>query len=159
MFLFFRLRDKADNFFLGLLNQLYIKIIIMGAIFETQELQLKLFEVSQSNKNFSHSNESDYLMTESFQSCGGERFLTRHLSSSVLQIVNEASLTAGGFLNEDGSGSVVGLQDLAELESACLATARGDVILYNFNSGQVSRGHLKQWLQLHWIIRFSFNIK
>ncbi|XP_076005236.1 elongator complex protein 1 [Genypterus blacodes] len=53
------------------------------------------------------------------------------------QIVNEASLTADGFCGEDGSGSVVGLQDLAELESACLATARGDVILYNFNNSQL----------------------
>lgn len=54
------------------------------------------------------------------------------------QVVSEAALTAEGFLPEDGSGVVVGLQDLAELESACLATAGGDVVLFNFNTGQVS---------------------
>lgn len=56
----------------------------------------------------------------------------------VVQVVSEASLTAEGFLPEDGSGVVVGLQDLAELESACLATAGGDVVLFNFNTCQVS---------------------
>ncbi|KAM6999828.1 elongator complex protein 1 [Tautogolabrus adspersus] len=50
------------------------------------------------------------------------------------QVVTEASLTAEGFLPEDGSGEVVGLQELAELESACLATAGGDVILFNLNT-------------------------
>lgn len=54
------------------------------------------------------------------------------------QVVSEASLTADGFLPEDGSGVVVGLQDLAELESACLATAGGDVVLFNLNTCQVS---------------------
>uniref|UniRef100_A0A7N6BR62 Elongator complex protein 1 n=1 Tax=Anabas testudineus TaxID=64144 RepID=A0A7N6BR62_ANATE len=53
------------------------------------------------------------------------------------QVVNEASLTADGFLPDDGCGVVVGLQDLAELESACLATAGGDVILFNLNTCQV----------------------
>ncbi|XP_041653539.1 elongator complex protein 1 [Cheilinus undulatus] len=50
------------------------------------------------------------------------------------QVVTEASLTAEGFLPEDGSGEVVGLQDLAELESACLATAGGDVMSFNLNT-------------------------
>ncbi|KAK2848777.1 hypothetical protein Q5P01_008611 [Channa striata] len=53
------------------------------------------------------------------------------------QVVSEASLTADGFLPEDGSGVVVGLQDLAELESACLATANGDVILFNLHTSQL----------------------
>uniref|UniRef100_A0A671U8I9 Elongator complex protein 1 n=1 Tax=Sparus aurata TaxID=8175 RepID=A0A671U8I9_SPAAU len=53
------------------------------------------------------------------------------------QVVSEASLTAEGFLPEDGSGTVVGLQDLAELESACLATAGGDVVLFNLNTCQL----------------------
>ncbi|XP_035525648.1 elongator complex protein 1 [Morone saxatilis] len=53
------------------------------------------------------------------------------------QVVTEASLTAEGFLPEDGSGVVVGLQDLAELESACLATAGGDVVLFNLNTSQL----------------------
>lgn len=56
-----------------------------------------------------------------------------------MQVVNEASLTADGFLSEDGSGVVVGLQDLSELESACLATASGDVVLFNLNTCQVCR--------------------
>nr|XP_020449669.1 elongator complex protein 1 isoform X2 [Monopterus albus] len=53
------------------------------------------------------------------------------------QVVSEASLTADGFLPEDGSGVVVGLQDLAELQSACLATAGGDVVLFNLNTYQL----------------------
>ncbi|KAF7658016.1 hypothetical protein LDENG_00019130 [Lucifuga dentata] len=53
------------------------------------------------------------------------------------QVVTEASLTADGFLPEDGSGSVIGLHDLPEFESACLATASGNVILYDFNSSQL----------------------
>nr|XP_040028931.1 elongator complex protein 1 isoform X1 [Gasterosteus aculeatus aculeatus]XP_040028932.1 elongator complex protein 1 isoform X1 [Gasterosteus aculeatus aculeatus] len=53
------------------------------------------------------------------------------------QVVSEASLTAGGFLPEDGSGTVVGLQDRAELEVACLSTAGGDVALFNFNTCQL----------------------
>ncbi|XP_047441498.1 elongator complex protein 1 [Mugil cephalus] len=53
------------------------------------------------------------------------------------QVVSEASLTADGFLPEDGSGLVVGLQDLAELESACLATSGGDVVLFNLNTCQL----------------------
>ncbi|XP_037531563.1 elongator complex protein 1 [Nematolebias whitei] len=53
------------------------------------------------------------------------------------QVVCEASLTEDGFLPEDGSGVVVGLQDLAELQSACLATAGGDVVLFNLNSNQM----------------------
>ncbi|XP_026186169.1 elongator complex protein 1 isoform X1 [Mastacembelus armatus] len=53
------------------------------------------------------------------------------------QVVSEASLTADGFLPEDGTGLVVGLQDLSELESACLATASGDVILFNLGTRQL----------------------
>lgn len=55
----------------------------------------------------------------------------------MLQVASEASLTAEGFLPEDGGGVLVGLQDLAELESACLATAGGDVVLFNYNTCQV----------------------
>ncbi|XP_060935405.1 elongator complex protein 1 [Limanda limanda] len=52
-------------------------------------------------------------------------------------VVKEASLTANGFLPEDGGGVVVGLQDLAELESACVATTGGDVVLFNLNTCQM----------------------
>lgn len=54
------------------------------------------------------------------------------------QVVCETSLTEDGFLPEDGSGLVVGLQDLAELQAVCLATAGGDVVLFNLNTNQVS---------------------
>ncbi|XP_077387627.1 elongator complex protein 1 [Festucalex cinctus] len=53
------------------------------------------------------------------------------------QVVSEASLTADGYLPVDGSGCVVGLQDLAEVESACLATAGGDVVVFDFNTSQL----------------------
>lgn len=58
-----------------------------------------------------------------------------------MQVVSEASLTSEGFLPEDGSGLVVGLKELAELESACLATAAGDVVLFNLNTCQVRFTH------------------
>lgn len=60
-----------------------------------------------------------------------------YLLISLLQVVSEASLTTQGFLPGDGSGVVVGLKDLAELESACLATAGGDVVLFNLITCQV----------------------
>ncbi|XP_068596109.1 elongator complex protein 1 [Brachionichthys hirsutus] len=53
------------------------------------------------------------------------------------QVVGEASLAAEGFLPEDGGGAVVGLQHLAEVDSACLATAGGDVVLFNLNTSQL----------------------
>ncbi|XP_061691205.1 elongator complex protein 1 isoform X2 [Syngnathoides biaculeatus] len=53
------------------------------------------------------------------------------------QVVSEGSLTADGYLPADGSGCVVGLQDLAEVESACLATAGGDVVIFDLNTGQL----------------------
>ncbi|XP_056137038.1 elongator complex protein 1 isoform X2 [Lampris incognitus] len=53
------------------------------------------------------------------------------------QVLSEVSLTADGFLPEDGSGKVVGIQDMAELESVCVATASGDVILCNLLTKQL----------------------
>ncbi|XP_075904166.1 elongator complex protein 1 isoform X2 [Nelusetta ayraudi] len=53
------------------------------------------------------------------------------------QVGSEASLTAEGFLPEDGSGLLVGLQDLAELQAACVATAAGDVVLFNYSTCQL----------------------
>lgn len=52
--------------------------------------------------------------------------------------MNEVSLTAERYLPEDGSGTVVGIQDLPDQESVCVATATGDVILYNLSTSQVS---------------------
>ena len=54
-------------------------------------------------------------------------------------MVNEVSLTVERYLPEDGGGTVVGIQDLPDQESVCVATATGDVILYNLNTNQVLR--------------------
>uniref|UniRef100_A0A3B4ALW1 IkappaB kinase complex-associated protein n=1 Tax=Periophthalmus magnuspinnatus TaxID=409849 RepID=A0A3B4ALW1_9GOBI len=67
---------------------------------------------------------------------GASQFSITEFDPRTGKVLNEASLTTEGYLPEDGSGAVVGLQDLAELESACVATAAGDVILYNFSSRQ-----------------------
>ncbi|MGH0154270.1 UNVERIFIED_CONTAM: hypothetical protein FKN15_027277 [Acipenser sinensis] len=53
------------------------------------------------------------------------------------QVVNEVSLTSDNYLPEDGSGVVVGIQDLPDQESVCVATATGDVILCNLNTSQL----------------------
>ncbi|XP_046881186.1 elongator complex protein 1 isoform X2 [Hypomesus transpacificus] len=53
------------------------------------------------------------------------------------QVVNEVSLTAANYLPEDGSGLVVGVQDLPDQESVCVATASGDVILYNLSTSEL----------------------
>ncbi|XP_029459838.1 elongator complex protein 1 isoform X2 [Rhinatrema bivittatum] len=53
------------------------------------------------------------------------------------KLTSEVSLTAEGFLPEDGSGCIVGIQDLPDQESVCVATSTGDVILYNFSTCQL----------------------
>ncbi|XP_062985125.1 elongator complex protein 1 [Elgaria multicarinata webbii] len=53
------------------------------------------------------------------------------------EVANEVVLTAEGFLPEDGSGCIVGIEDLPEQESVCVATAAGDVILCNLNTNQL----------------------
>ncbi|XP_064414336.1 elongator complex protein 1 isoform X2 [Latimeria chalumnae] len=53
------------------------------------------------------------------------------------QIINAVSLTAENYLSEDGSGLIVGIQDLPDQESVCVATAAGDVILYHLNTNQL----------------------
>uniref|UniRef100_A0A8C5MDG3 Elongator complex protein 1 n=1 Tax=Leptobrachium leishanense TaxID=445787 RepID=A0A8C5MDG3_9ANUR len=52
----------------------------------------------------------------------------------VQEFVLDVSLTADGFLPEDGSGHIVGIQDIPDQESVCVATATGDVILCNLNT-------------------------
>ena len=42
-----------------------------------------------------------------------------------------------GYLPEDGSGIVIGIQHLPDLESVCVATGKGDVILWNTATSQV----------------------
>uniref|UniRef100_A0A673IG29 Elongator complex protein 1 n=1 Tax=Sinocyclocheilus rhinocerous TaxID=307959 RepID=A0A673IG29_9TELE len=53
------------------------------------------------------------------------------------EVYKEVSLTADDYLPEDGSGVVVAIQDLPDQESVCVATASGDVILYNLNTSQL----------------------
>uniref|UniRef100_A0A8C8IK33 Elongator complex protein 1 n=1 Tax=Oncorhynchus tshawytscha TaxID=74940 RepID=A0A8C8IK33_ONCTS len=59
------------------------------------------------------------------------------LDTRAGQVVNEVSLTVERYLPEDGGGTVVGIQDLPDQESVCVATATGDVILYNLNTNQL----------------------
>ncbi|XP_047675871.1 elongator complex protein 1 [Tachysurus fulvidraco] len=56
---------------------------------------------------------------------------------STGQVLNEVSLTTENYLPEDGSGVVLGIQDLPEQESVCVATSQGDVILWNLNTNQL----------------------
>ncbi|XP_052006172.1 elongator complex protein 1 [Xyrauchen texanus] len=53
------------------------------------------------------------------------------------EVYKEVSLTADDYLPEDGSGVVVAIQYLSDQESVCVATANGDVILYNLNIDQL----------------------
>ncbi|KAJ6653507.1 hypothetical protein lerEdw1_009179 [Lerista edwardsae] len=59
------------------------------------------------------------------------------LDPASQEVTNEVSLTAEGFLPEDGSGCIVGIEDLPDQESVCVATAAGDVILCNLNTNQL----------------------
>ncbi|NWV28947.1 ELP1 protein, partial [Origma solitaria] len=52
-------------------------------------------------------------------------------------VSREVSLTVGGFLPEDGSGCIVGVEDLPEQECVCVATAVGDILLCNLSTKQV----------------------
>ncbi|XP_054667124.1 elongator complex protein 1 isoform X2 [Grus americana] len=52
-------------------------------------------------------------------------------------VTREVSLTADGFMPEDGSGCIVGIEDLPEQECVCVATAAGDILLCNLSTKQV----------------------
>uniref|UniRef100_A0A8B9ZJN8 Elongator complex protein 1 n=1 Tax=Anas platyrhynchos TaxID=8839 RepID=A0A8B9ZJN8_ANAPL len=54
-----------------------------------------------------------------------------------VQVTREVSLTAEGFMPEDESGSVVGIEDIPEQECVCVATAAGDILLCNLSTKQV----------------------
>lgn len=43
-----------------------------------------------------------------------------------------------GYLPDDGTGRVIGIQHLPDLESVCVATGKGDVILWNTLTEQAS---------------------
>ncbi|XP_036712629.1 elongator complex protein 1 isoform X2 [Balaenoptera musculus] len=53
------------------------------------------------------------------------------------EVKNEIPLVTEGFLPEDGSGCIVGIQELLDHESVCVATASGDVLLCNLNTHQL----------------------
>ncbi|XP_074136167.1 elongator complex protein 1 isoform X1 [Sminthopsis crassicaudata] len=53
------------------------------------------------------------------------------------EVTCEISLMSEGFLPEDGSGCIVGVQDLLDQESVCVATAAGDVLLCNLSTSQL----------------------
>ncbi|XP_077201588.1 elongator complex protein 1 isoform X2 [Paroedura picta] len=53
------------------------------------------------------------------------------------EVTNEISLTAESFLPEDGSGRIVGIEDLPDQQSVCVATATGDVILCHLDTSQL----------------------
>ncbi|NXG73414.1 ELP1 protein, partial [Baryphthengus martii] len=54
-----------------------------------------------------------------------------------IKVTREVSLTAEGFVPEDGSGRIVGIEDLPERECVCVATAGGDILLCNLSTKQV----------------------
>lgn len=67
---------------------------------------------------------------------GSERGLTE-VDPVKREVKTEISLVAEGFLPEDGSGCIVGIQDLLDQESVCVATASGDVIVCNLSTQQL----------------------
>lgn len=52
------------------------------------------------------------------------------------QVINTVSLITDGYLPEDGSGHVIAIQHLPDLDSVCAATDKGDVILWNTLTNQ-----------------------
>ncbi|XP_067016133.1 elongator complex protein 1-like [Acropora muricata] len=56
---------------------------------------------------------------------------------SCQQVVCSVSLVCEGYLPEDGSGYVIGIQHLPDLDSVCVATGKGDVILWNIVTKQI----------------------
>ncbi|XP_067409412.1 elongator complex protein 1 [Emydura macquarii macquarii] len=67
----------------------------------------------------------------------GSEYGILELDPAAQVVVNDVSLTVEGFLPEDGSGHVVGIEDLPDQECVCVATAAGDVILCNLSTKQL----------------------
>ncbi|NXS51860.1 ELP1 protein, partial [Brachypteracias leptosomus] len=67
----------------------------------------------------------------------GSQHGLQELGPAADSVSREVSLTAEGFLPEDGSGQIVGLEDLPEQECVCVATAAGDILLCNLDTKQV----------------------
>lgn len=55
----------------------------------------------------------------------------------LVKVVREVSLSEEGFMPEDGSGCIVGMEYLPELECVCVATADGDILLCYLSTKQV----------------------
>ncbi|XP_068032591.1 elongator complex protein 1 [Anomalospiza imberbis] len=67
----------------------------------------------------------------------GSQYGLVELRPAGYSVSREVSLTVNGFLPEDGSGCIVGIEDLPEQESVCVATAAGDILLCNLSTEQV----------------------
>nr|XP_008170108.1 elongator complex protein 1 isoform X1 [Chrysemys picta bellii]XP_008170109.1 elongator complex protein 1 isoform X1 [Chrysemys picta bellii]XP_008170110.1 elongator complex protein 1 isoform X1 [Chrysemys picta bellii] len=67
----------------------------------------------------------------------GSEYGILELDPAIRGVTNDISLTMGGFLPEDGSGHIVGIEDLPDQECVCVATAAGDVILCNLSTKQL----------------------
>ncbi|XP_025054852.1 elongator complex protein 1 isoform X1 [Alligator sinensis] len=67
----------------------------------------------------------------------GSEYGILELDLATQQVINEISLTVGGFLSEDGSSHIVGIEDLPDQESVCIATAAGDIILCSLSTKQL----------------------
>ncbi|XP_006864750.1 PREDICTED: elongator complex protein 1 [Chrysochloris asiatica] len=67
---------------------------------------------------------------------GSERGLIE-IDPITREVKNEIPLVVEGFLPEDGSGCIAGIQDLLDQESVCVATASGDVVLCNLSTHQL----------------------
>lgn len=63
-----------------------------------------------------------------------------------IKVTREISLTAEGFMPEDGSGRIVSIEDLPEQECMCVATAAGDILLCNLSTKQVTWQERQQYL-------------
>ncbi|XP_068740348.1 elongator complex protein 1-like [Montipora capricornis] len=50
---------------------------------------------------------------------------------SSQEVISSVSLVSEGYLPDNGTGYVVGIQYLSDLESVCVATGKGDVIIWN----------------------------
>ncbi|XP_065518260.1 elongator complex protein 1 [Lathamus discolor] len=67
----------------------------------------------------------------------GSRHGLLELGSARDAGTREVDLTVEGFMPEDGSGCIVGIEDLPEQECVCVATAAGDILLCNLSTKQV----------------------
>ncbi|XP_074850568.1 elongator complex protein 1 isoform X2 [Carettochelys insculpta] len=67
----------------------------------------------------------------------GSEYGILELDPGIQGAMNDISLTVDGFLPEDGSGHIVGIEDLPDQESVCIATEAGDVILCNLSTKQL----------------------